>query len=93
MKEEGKYFTCLYSSLPGAGKEGTLKQIFRDPIFVSNLRAKSGSMTGVRAYAGYLRGKSGKELIFCIIINNFSGSSKEIVSGIERILKEAILNN
>jgi D-alanyl-D-alanine carboxypeptidase/D-alanyl-D-alanine-endopeptidase (penicillin-binding protein 4) len=93
MKKEGKYFTWLHSSLPDAGKEGTLKQIFRDPIFESSLRAKSGSMTVVRAYAGFLKAKSGKELIFCIIINNFSGSSKEIISNIERILKEAIINN
>jgi len=44
MKMKGKYFNEFYSSLPEAGKEGTLKNRFTDPVFESNLRAKSGSI-------------------------------------------------
>ncbi len=91
MKRESRYFTGYYSSLPEAGSEGTLKYYFRDDVFNSSLRAKSGSMTRVRSYSGYFTTISGKELIFSIIINNYSGSSKNIVSGIEGILKEFIL--
>ncbi len=93
MKNRGKYFSEFYSSLPEAGKEGTLKNHFRDPVFNTSFRAKSGSMTRVRSYAGYLKALSGKDLIFCIIVNNFSGPSGEIISGIEEILKETIQNN
>ncbi|TFG40532.1 MAG: D-alanyl-D-alanine carboxypeptidase/D-alanyl-D-alanine-endopeptidase, partial [Bacteroidia bacterium] len=53
MKKKSKHFSEFYSSLPGAGKEGTLKNYFKNPVFNSNLRAKSGSMTRVRSYAGY----------------------------------------
>jgi D-alanyl-D-alanine carboxypeptidase/D-alanyl-D-alanine-endopeptidase (penicillin-binding protein 4) len=93
MKTRGRYFSEFYNSLPDAGKEGTLKSYFRDPVFDSNLRAKSGSMTRVRSYAGFLKAFSGRELIFGIIINNFSGPPGHIVSGIEEILKETIQNN
>jgi serine-type D-Ala-D-Ala carboxypeptidase/endopeptidase (penicillin-binding protein 4) len=92
MKKEGKYFKEYYSSLPEAGREGTLKNYFRDPVFYSRLYAKSGSMTRVRSYAGYFTSKSGKSMSFSIIVNNYSGPSKNIVSGIEAIIKEVILN-
>ena len=93
MKNKGKYFSEFYSSLPEAGKEGTLKNHFSDPLFEGRMRAKSGSMTRVRSYAGYLTTISGKKLIFCIIVNNFSGPYEEIISHIEEILKETIQSN
>jgi serine-type D-Ala-D-Ala carboxypeptidase/endopeptidase (penicillin-binding protein 4) len=92
MKNSAKYFNDFCTSLPDAGKEGTLKNYFRDPVFDSRIKAKSGSMTRVRSYAGYLKTLSGTDLVFCIIVNNFSGPSQKIVSGIEGILKEAILS-
>jgi D-alanyl-D-alanine carboxypeptidase/D-alanyl-D-alanine-endopeptidase (penicillin-binding protein 4) len=93
MKSKGHYFDDFYSSLPEAGKEGTLKNIFSDPVFEGRIKAKSGSMTRVRSYAGYLTTLSGKEFIFCIIVNNFSGPSGKIISNIEDILKETIQSN
>jgi D-alanyl-D-alanine carboxypeptidase/D-alanyl-D-alanine-endopeptidase (penicillin-binding protein 4) len=71
--------------------EGTLKNYFRDPVFSNNMRAKSGSMTRVVSYAGYIKTASDRNLAFSIIINNYSGSSQRIVRGIEEILKEVIL--
>lgn len=93
MKNSSPYFQEFYFSLPGAGREGTLKNNFMDQVFISNLRAKSGSLRRVRSYAGYFTARSGREMTFCIIVNNFSGSSQVIIEGIERILKEIILNN
>jgi D-alanyl-D-alanine carboxypeptidase/D-alanyl-D-alanine-endopeptidase (penicillin-binding protein 4) len=77
--------------LPEAGKEGTLKNYFRDPVFDSRLKAKSGSMTRVRSFAGYFTTASGKNMVFSIIINNYTGPSQNITSGIEEIIKEIIL--
>ncbi|MBW6502169.1 MAG: D-alanyl-D-alanine carboxypeptidase/D-alanyl-D-alanine-endopeptidase [Bacteroidales bacterium] len=93
MRTEGKYFSEFYSSLPVAGQEGTVAKYFRDPVFDSNLRAKSGSMTRVRSYAGYFTALSGKEMTFCIMVNNFTGSSQRVVTLIEALLKQIILNN
>jgi serine-type D-Ala-D-Ala carboxypeptidase/endopeptidase (penicillin-binding protein 4) len=93
MKKEGRYFGIFLNSLPEAGKEGTLKNHFMDPVFLTSMRAKSGSLLRVRSYAGYMTASSGKNLIFSIIVNNYSGPSSSVVSYIEEILKEAILNN
>ncbi len=93
MKNKGKYSDIFLNSLPEAGKEGSLKNYFKDAIFESSMRAKSGSMTRVRNYAGYLKTASGKDLIFSIIVNNYTGPVKDIITGIEEILKETILNN
>jgi D-alanyl-D-alanine carboxypeptidase/D-alanyl-D-alanine-endopeptidase (penicillin-binding protein 4) len=90
MKYAGKYFEDYFNSLPEAGKEGTLNRYFRDPVFESRLSAKSGSMTRVRSYAGYLTTLSGKELVFSVIVNNFTGTSGAIVPFIEDILRETI---
>jgi D-alanyl-D-alanine carboxypeptidase/D-alanyl-D-alanine-endopeptidase (penicillin-binding protein 4) len=93
MKNNGKHFPEYLSSLPDAGKEGTLKNVFKDPVFDSRLKAKSGSMTRVRSYAGYFTTKSGKKMVFSIIINNFSGPSKNIVSEIEDNIRDLISKN
>jgi len=92
MKKDGKHFSEFLNSLPEAGKEGTLKYYFKDNIFAARMVAKSGSMTRVRSYAGYLQTISGKELAFCIIVNNFTGSSRNIVAHFEDMLKEIITN-
>jgi len=90
MRTRGKYFNEFYTSLPDAGKEGTLKNYFKNKAFESNLKAKSGSMTRVRSYAGYFKTMSGNEMLFSIIINNFSGYPRKIIMGIEEIIKETI---
>ena len=92
MRTKGKYFNEFYTSLLDAGKEGTLKNYFKNPVFDSTLKAKSGSMTRVRSYAGYFKTLSGNDMAFSILINNFSGPSQKITAGIEGILKETILD-
>ena len=92
MKNKGKYFSEYYSSLPDAGKNGTLKNYFKDPLFDSRLKAKSGSMTRVRSYAGYFTTVLGKEMAFSIIINNYSGPSEKITSEIEDNIRDLISN-
>lgn len=91
MQKNGKYFHEYISSLPEAGKDGTLKNCFMDPVFDSTLRVKSGSMTRVRSYAGYFTTMMGKKAAFSIIVNDFSGPSSKVVSLIEEFVKEMIL--
>jgi D-alanyl-D-alanine carboxypeptidase/D-alanyl-D-alanine-endopeptidase (penicillin-binding protein 4) len=91
MRNNGKYFNDYLKSLPEAGKEGTLKSYFRDPVFEGRMYAKSGSMRRVRCYAGYFTTNSDKDMAFSILVNNYTGPSKKIISGIEEILREIIL--
>lgn len=92
MKNNSRHFEEYHRSLPDAGKEGTLKNWFRDEVFNDRLKAKSGSMTRVRSYAGYFTTISGKEMVFAFIANDFGGPSGDIVRHYEQILKEIILS-
>jgi D-alanyl-D-alanine carboxypeptidase/D-alanyl-D-alanine-endopeptidase (penicillin-binding protein 4) len=55
--------------------------------------ANTSSMTRVRSISGYITTKSGKNMVFSIIINNYSGPSRAIISGIEDNIKELIIKN
>jgi len=93
MKRNGRFFDDYLKSIPEAGKEGSLKNLFKDQVFESRLWVKSGSMARVRSYAGYFITLSGKEMIFCFIVNNFNGSPGKVISGIEEIIKDEIIKN
>jgi len=86
MKKESKNFDVFYNSLPVASKSGSLAGMFSSSIAENNLRAKSGYMTGVRSYAGYLKTKSSKELAFAIIINNYLSNPSRVKEKIEQFL-------
>jgi serine-type D-Ala-D-Ala carboxypeptidase/endopeptidase (penicillin-binding protein 4) len=91
MKNNSRNYAAYFNSLPEAGKEGTLKNYFKDKVFESRLRAKSGSMSRVRSYAGYFTTLSGKEMAFCFLVNNYTGQPREVIAGIEDIIKEVII--
>lgn len=52
----------------------------------NGMKMKSGSIGGARAFAGYHRSKEGKEYIFSIIVNNYDGSSTDVVRKMYRVL-------
>jgi D-alanyl-D-alanine carboxypeptidase/D-alanyl-D-alanine-endopeptidase (penicillin-binding protein 4) len=87
MKTKSQYAEDFYQSLASPGN-GTLT-VFNPENFPNNsLHAKSGSMTRVRCYAGYLITQSGKDLSFTIMLNNFSCTQAEVVKKIQELLVE-----
>ncbi|NET57531.1 MAG: D-alanyl-D-alanine carboxypeptidase/D-alanyl-D-alanine-endopeptidase [Symploca sp. SIO2E6] len=56
-------------SLPAAGVGGTLQSRFQDTPLQGNLRAKTGSLTGVSALSGYLDVPNYESLVFSIMLN------------------------
>jgi len=54
------------------------------------LKIKSGSLTGVRGYAGYLTTKKGRLLSFTSILNNYTASGPEIDRMHEDVLLELL---
>jgi D-alanyl-D-alanine carboxypeptidase/D-alanyl-D-alanine-endopeptidase (penicillin-binding protein 4) len=73
--------------LPTAGN-GTLTAFSAENFPHDCLHAKSGSMTRVRCYAGYLTTESGRLLSFAIMLNNFSCTMGEATRKIEELLTE-----
>ena len=60
------------ASLPKSGQSGTMTRIA--PQAPGRIVAKSGSLDGVKAYAGFVKGKSGSWYPFCILVNHAEGS-------------------
>lgn len=57
----------LYSALPIAGEDGTLKKRMVKTPAQGRVRAKTGTLTGVSSLAGYCPTSDGHMLAFCII--------------------------
>lgn len=87
MSTESKYGSIFLKSLAIPG-EGTLEPYFHKPIFKDNLQAKSGTMTRVRNYAGFLRTSSGRHLSFGVFTNNFDCSSHQVTKRVEKLMEE-----
>ena len=83
--KNSKNAASFVESMPNAG-EGTLSSFSTQKFPGNTLSAKSGSMTRVRCYAGYLTTSSGNEVAFTIMFNHFSGSQSRLKTEIENLL-------
>jgi len=52
----------------------------------NNLRAKSGYMKNIRAYAGYVTNRNEEQLAFAIIINNYNCSAFQMKKKLEKLM-------
>lgn len=52
----------------------------------NGMKMKSGSIGGARAFAGYHTAKDGRQYVFSIIVNNYEGSSGEVVKKMYTVL-------
>ena len=76
----------LENSLAVAGKSGTLRGSFGS--LTDKMKAKSGTMAGVRNYAGYLANSNGDKIAFCVMINDYD---EKHTSTIKQKLEELLL--
>ena len=63
------------ASLPIAGVDGTLKNRMQGMYAEKVLRAKTGTLSGVSALAGYTKTADGEVLAFGILISHYVGSA------------------
>ena len=69
-------YSHLLPSLPVAGEDGTLKKRMKNTAAQGNVRAKTGTLTGIISLAGYLTASNGHELCFAIIHQGVLRSSE-----------------
>lgn len=75
------------ASLPLAGQDGGLNGfIAGNPRLKNKLRAKTGSMSGVRGLSGYLTTQSGEQLAFTILINHYTCPVGELQQAVGKFL-------
>ncbi|MDX2248810.1 MAG: D-alanyl-D-alanine carboxypeptidase/D-alanyl-D-alanine-endopeptidase [Bacteroidia bacterium] len=87
---KSRYFADFDASLPIAGKSGSLKSMLKGTVAENRLRAKSGFISGVRAYAGYAEMLNGKPVAFAIIANHFSCSPGEMRRKMEVLMVKIV---
>lgn len=80
-----KYFKAFYETLPISGVSGTLKSVCVNQFASGKIHAKSGTMSRVKSYAGYIESISGKTYAFAIIVNNYNCSNSTTVDQMEKI--------
>lgn len=90
--QDEKLKDILVAALPIAGQSGTLKNYLKDSPAARNVVAKTGSMDRVRSFSGLITGRTGKEYVFSLIVNNYSCSSSEIKVKIEKFFDQLYLN-
>ncbi|HEY4612059.1 MAG TPA: D-alanyl-D-alanine carboxypeptidase/D-alanyl-D-alanine-endopeptidase, partial [Bacteroidota bacterium] len=76
MERRPDLFPLFYESLPIAGVDGTLKSRMKGTPAEQNLRAKTGSISGVSSLSGYVRTQDGELLAFSILMQNFIGGNR-----------------
>ncbi|NQY10667.1 MAG: D-alanyl-D-alanine carboxypeptidase/D-alanyl-D-alanine-endopeptidase [Flavobacteriales bacterium] len=81
-----KTFDMFYNSLPSAGETGTLRNMCKGTLAEGNVHAKSGTMTRVKSYSGYVTTKSGEMLAFAIISNNHTCSASAMKKHFENLM-------
>jgi D-alanyl-D-alanine carboxypeptidase/D-alanyl-D-alanine-endopeptidase (penicillin-binding protein 4) len=80
------YYQTFYESLPVAGVSGTLSDMCVGTIAAGKIRAKSGTMTRVMCYAGYVKGASGKTYCFSFMANKYGGDYYGMRARVEKLM-------
>lgn len=83
------WFDSFYESLPIAGvasDPGTLRRMCKNTAAAGNVRAKSGYISRVRSYAGYVDTKSGKRLCFAMVANNFTCKASQMRNMFDKLM-------
>lgn len=90
IMQESDTFAEFFNSLPMPGGPGTLKNVLKneDQKIKDRIHAKSGSLSNVRCYAGYVQGSKKYGLVkFAILTNNYAAPTSKMQPKIEGFLK------
>jgi len=79
------------ASLGISGADGTLKEKFNEDNTRRRIRAKTGTLRGVNALAGFGLGKDGKPIVFAILVNS-TQKGVGIIDYADRIVR-AVFNS
>ena len=74
-------------SLPKAGVEGTVASFLKQTPYAGNARLKSGSISQVIAYAGYLQGAK-SEYAVVVMVNGHGCKASQVRKALEKYLLE-----
>lgn len=82
-------YRTFLAGLPVAGVDGTMRRRLAATPAYDNVRAKTGSLSSVRAVSGYLLDGSGETLVFSLLLNGYD-SPGSVAVALEDLLIEQI---
>lgn len=65
------------AALPVAGRDGTLASRMRGTPAEGNVHAKTGTLSGVRALSGYFTTAAGERMVFSMMVNHHTLTSRD----------------
>jgi len=86
MHNTSKYYDAFNKSLTTCGDVGTMSGMCLKTRAEKNARGKSGTIRRVKSYSGYVTSRSGREIAWAIIINNFTCSSTDTRKMMEKFI-------
>lgn len=86
MLDYMKSNSAFKNSLAIAGKSGTMSNMCRGTAAYGRVIGKSGTMTRMKAYAGYVNSKTGKKLSYAMIINNYNCYTSTVKKHFEKLM-------
>ncbi len=86
MAQDPRHAAAFEATLPILGVDGTLERRLRGTRAQGRVRAKTGSMSNVRALAGYVTTLVGERLAFAIVANNFKARGVTLDAVTDRAL-------
>ncbi len=86
MAADPRDAAAFAATLPIMGVDGTLERRLRGTPLQGRIQAKTGSMSNVRALAGYATTERGDHLAFAIVANNFKVRGSAIDAITDRAL-------
>jgi D-alanyl-D-alanine carboxypeptidase/D-alanyl-D-alanine-endopeptidase (penicillin-binding protein 4) len=69
IMQRHRYGEAFRATLAEPGRPGSMHTRYDDPLLRRRLRGKTGTISGVRALAGYLTRSDGRVLAFAILVN------------------------
>lgn len=92
MMDKGPYAAAWRDSLPIGGSRGTLKSRFQETTaskaVAGRIMGKTGLIGGVRTLTGIARNKADHDCYYSIMLNDFTASSDQVISFIDRMAVE-----
>ena len=85
MATESAVSDAFIASLPQAGIEGSVRNFLKGSKLQGKAHLKSGGITGVRSYAGYIT-KDAKTYAVAVFSNNYSCPMSRMTRALEKLL-------
>jgi serine-type D-Ala-D-Ala carboxypeptidase/endopeptidase (penicillin-binding protein 4) len=91
-----KEFEMYYNSFSIAGDAlsgGFVSRVGKGTALQNNARIKTGTVRGVRSYAGYVTDEQGRQIAFAFMVNNYHCSVSQLNQLYEKILLNLAIGN